>query len=345
MERLGIDFEQLLEAAPDGIVIVDEAGRIVHANGEAGRLFGYSREELIGAPVDMLVPSSRRARHAAYREGYAVHPRTRPMGLGLNLVARRKDRREVPVEISLSPVTTKAGRWVIAAIRDVSEQRRLEKDRETLAGELERERERYRIGMDLHDGVMQSVYAASLTLEMAAEDLDEDVSLARAHVQRAIDQLHEVVREIRSYIFDLRPRGFAGDLPSALANLADEFAQNTRIETAVDIDPRLPEVPEEVGLALYHVAHEALSNVRKHAQASSASIRLGAEDGRLALEIADRGAGFEARHRRSEAHRGLRNMAARMRAAGGRLEVESAPGKGTVVRALGPRLRAGRRVG
>ncbi len=114
-------FRGLLEAAPDAIVGVDVEGRIRLVNAQAEALTGYTREELLGQPVEILVPLDLREAHPGHRDRYFAEPRTRPMGAGLDLVARRKDGVEVPVEISLSSIETASGRLVSAAIRDVTE--------------------------------------------------------------------------------------------------------------------------------------------------------------------------------------------------------------------------------
>lgn len=116
-------FRRVLEAAPDAMVIVDGDGRIAFVNGETERLFGWEHGELVGEPVEVLVPTHLRHRHVAQREGYTRRPRERAMGAhggALDLVGRRKDGRELPVEISLSPIETEAGLIVVAAIRDVT---------------------------------------------------------------------------------------------------------------------------------------------------------------------------------------------------------------------------------
>ncbi len=119
-------FRGLLEAAPDAIVGVDSTGRIVLVNAQTEALFGYPREELVGQLVEILVPDALRATHPMRREGYFQEPRTRTMGQGLDLVARRRDGSEFPVEISLSSIDTAEGLLVSAAIRDVTERKRAE---------------------------------------------------------------------------------------------------------------------------------------------------------------------------------------------------------------------------
>jgi PAS domain S-box-containing protein len=116
----------LLEAAPDAMVVVDESGHIVLANGQAEKLFGYSRREFVQKPVDTLLPARFRASHAAHRSSFLRGPNTRAMGSGLELYAVRKDGSEFPVEISLSPIETHEGLMVLSAIRDVTERKKIE---------------------------------------------------------------------------------------------------------------------------------------------------------------------------------------------------------------------------
>jgi PAS domain S-box-containing protein len=115
---------ELLEFAPDAVVGVSEAGEIVLVNSRTQVVFGYSREELIGRHVEMLVPEAIRSAHVGHRDRYFESPRTRPMGAGLDLSARRKDGSEFPCEISLSTVATEDGMMALAAIRDITDRRR-----------------------------------------------------------------------------------------------------------------------------------------------------------------------------------------------------------------------------
>jgi PAS domain S-box-containing protein len=119
-------FRGLLDAAPDAMVMVNADGRIVLANSEAERLFGYAREELLGKLVEVLVPERFRRGHAGHRGTFAADPKTRPMGAGLDLAALRKDGKEFPAEISLIPVRTEAGSYTTAAVRNVADRRKIE---------------------------------------------------------------------------------------------------------------------------------------------------------------------------------------------------------------------------
>ena len=119
-------FRGLVKDAPDAMVLVDKAGRIVLANDETERLFGYTQQELEAAPLEMLVPERLRSRHAAHRADYITHPVTRPMGIGLELYGVRKDGREFPVDIKLSHYPTKDGGIVMAAIRNITARKQAE---------------------------------------------------------------------------------------------------------------------------------------------------------------------------------------------------------------------------
>jgi PAS domain S-box-containing protein len=142
-QALDARFRDLVEAAPDAMVIANEDGLIVLLNDQAARLFDCDRGDLVGSTVETLVPDRFRAVHPRHRAGYAAEPRTRPMGQGLDLWARRRDGTEFPAEISLSPLRTEEGVFTIAAIRDATERKRLEEERRR-SHELEEERRRFR---------------------------------------------------------------------------------------------------------------------------------------------------------------------------------------------------------
>ncbi len=119
-------FERLFEFAPDAVLVADQTGSIARVNAQAERMFGYGREELIGQPVEILVPERFRQIHPGHRRDYGNEPRVRPMGAGLDLYGRRKDGSEFPVDIMLGPVETTEGRVVLSVIRDLTEKKEAE---------------------------------------------------------------------------------------------------------------------------------------------------------------------------------------------------------------------------
>lgn len=116
-------FETLFESSPDAILVVGTDGKIVRINAQVEKLFGYTREELAGQAVEILVPEKFRAAHPARREGYSAHPHVRPMGAGLELYGMRKDGTKFPIDIMLSPVETSDGRFVLSVVRDITDRK------------------------------------------------------------------------------------------------------------------------------------------------------------------------------------------------------------------------------
>jgi signal transduction histidine kinase len=194
--------------------------------------------------------------------------------------------------------------------------------------------ERERIGRDLHDGIIQSIYAVGLSLEDVPDLMVEEPAEASRRVERAIESLDQTIRDIRNFIFGLRPQLIDGaELVEGLATLADEFRVNTLVDVELragrDVDgaPIGPIRTVEV----LSVAREALSNIARHANATRAEIVVvpAAEGDGLTLTIADNGVGFDPNAPRGLGHLGLANMDARVSGIGGTFAVESSPHGGT----------------
>lgn len=223
------------------------------------------------------------------------------------------------------------GTWAALSIENV----RLGRQSRRLAVLEERER----IGMDLHDGIIQSIYAVGLALDYARGTLDAEPDAARSKINQAIEGLDTTIRDIRSYILDLRPRQFRGeDLMEGLEQLVEEFNANSRSQ-AILIGPRngLDGLPTANATTLFHICQEALANAAKHAKAGLVDVRLLTSDERIIMEVTDDGLGFDLRKMRATLGHGLSNMHFRAQKVGGDVEINSEPGSGTSVVAWVPR--------
>jgi len=191
--------------------------------------------------------------------------------------------------------------------------------------------ERDRIGRDLHDGIIQSLYAVSLSLEDVAEMMTSSPAEAEERVDGAIDSLHASIRELRNFIYGLRPETFDGaDVPAGIVALAEQFRYNTLIDIELDVDVEAGrDLSPAHGAELLQLARESLSNAARHAKARHLAVTFRREEDRSALVIADDGIGFDASRAVAAGHHGLGNMQTRAEAIGATLRVESATGQGT----------------
>jgi two-component system sensor histidine kinase DevS len=200
--------------------------------------------------------------------------------------------------------------------------------------------ERERIGMDLHDGTIQSIYGVGLALENARILLQENPKIAEDRLQQAMEDLNHTIRDIRNYILDLRPRQLQGEsLIDGLGRLISEFRQNTRVEVIL-AGPKTPlsDLPEMNAMSLFHICQEALANIAKHANASKVTIDLWTTADRVLLEVSDDGQGFEIDKTSKTVGHGLANMQTRVQNVGGDVDITSEPGEGTSILAWVPRL-------
>jgi signal transduction histidine kinase len=217
---------------------------------------------------------------------------------------------------------------------------RLQEQLESLA----RLEERERIAMDLHDGVIQSVYATALQLEDAGEKLADAPDQAGQVIDKSIDTLHQVIKDIRSYIFELRAQvSEVEDLPGAIRDLAETLRVNTLM--SVDLDVTAPPrggLTQAQAVGLFHIAQEALNNVSKHSRATSVSIKLLSQNGRAELQVKDNGIGFDAGEPGATDRHGLRNIKDRARSLRADLIIDSKPRRGTLLRVELPLTVRGR---
>ncbi len=198
--------------------------------------------------------------------------------------------------------------------------------------------ERDRIGMDLHDGIIQSIYGVGLSLEGARLTLDEDPQAAKDRIHKAIDGLNEAIRDIRAYILDLRPRQLGNEgLISGIKRLIAEYRAHTFSEVNFTGPDELKDLPHLQSLAMFHICQEALANAAKHAKAKNVHIAIWTTDERALLEIKDDGKGFDIDKMHTSIGHGLANMQTRARAVGGDIDISSSVEEGTTIFVWVPR--------
>jgi len=339
-----IMFEGLFEAAPDAIVLVDDEGRILRVNRQAELMFGYSREELRDKPVESLLPPRFRERHGMHRSTYMAEPRLRSMGAGLELYGLHKDGSEFPVDIVLSPLPTGDGPFVISVIRDITQRKEMETELAEVQRRLtdSREAERLHLAQELHDGPIQDLYAISYRLAELAPVLSDGASLEQMAAVQAT--LQQVLRTLRAMSVELRPPTLAPfGLEKAIRSHVEEFQKaHPELDIQLDLMADGQALPEPARLTLFRIYQQALNNVVRHAEASLVTIRLRLDTQQVTLEIQDNGHGFRMPPRRimlvRQGHLGLAGIAERAESIGGRLDIVSAPGEGTLIRVVVPRL-------
>jgi PAS domain S-box-containing protein len=302
-------FRNLLDSAPDAVVITDSAGRIALTNMQTEQLFGYARDELIGQSVDMLLPERYRGRHVGHRAAYVAAPRARAMGAELKLAARRRDGTEVPVAISLSPSQTAQGMMVFCDIRDITREREVEQRIEAMNERLVRDNAEldslnkelesfsYSVSHDLRaplraiDGFSQALledYADRL--DAGGRDYLERVRNAAQRMGHLIDDLLKLARVTRSEVNrdSVDMGALAREIATGLQEGAPERAAEIHIADGLQAhaDARLLRIALE----------NLLGNAWKFtAQQAPARIELGEtwQDGARAFFVRDNGVGFD----------------------------------------------------
>ena len=198
--------------------------------------------------------------------------------------------------------------------------------------------ERERIGMDLHDGIIQSIYAVGLTLEHARLLLGEEPDQTRTRINQSIEDLNSTIRDLRAFIMDMRPRQlYEENLMDGLQRLVNEFQVNSLLEATLSGPAEgLENLPDPQAIALFHICQEALANIAKHAHASKVEVMVWTTTDRVLMEVHDDGRGFDPEKIQLTLGHGISNMQTRARNVGGDLEITTEPSQGTTIMAWVP---------
>jgi signal transduction histidine kinase len=328
----------LVEADSAAVVVPDESGVLVVAAAD-----GLGAERLRGLPI----PRERSISGEVIRSGGTLvledarqEPRAYPR---VTQLARMGPTVCVPLQAEGQPI---GGLWVsrrrgrpgfaretVRVVESFARQVSVALESARVRRELNRLvvlEERERIARELHDGIIQSLFAVGMGLQGAALVTSEE--RARKRIEEAVEELDRVIRDLRRYIFGLRP-GILADrrLDEALRALAQEFEAASGLVTEVELDPEVAAGLMPLSSQVVQMAREGLSNVVRHAQAKRCHLRLSKEEGKAVISVEDDGVGFDPREAQSGGQ-GLRNLRERAEAMGGNMRVFSAPGKGTVMR-------------
>lgn len=353
-----------LEFAPDAIVAIDEAGRIVLVNTQAEASFGYSRDELLGRPIEILVPDRYKAVHPSYRAGYFAHPRVRPMGSGLEPYGRRRDGSEFPIDASLGPIHTQAGLIVMAIVRDITQRRSNERELARRARELERlnlelqASDRYKdeflgvVSHELRTPLNFIMGFASILEDGLAGPLNEQQAGYMAKILKGSEQMlrlvHNLVIAGRIQAGKLtvapEPLSYSGLIEDALAGLRPLASERQVTLRIVDASCQEVCIDPQVGrLVLSNLVDNA---IKFSPPGGQVTIRAYMRDQSLVTEIADQGPGIppeqvatlyrpfhqldmSATREAGGLGLGLSLSKALLEAHGGEIGVRSTPGKGS----------------
>ena len=309
----------LLEAAADATLVVGPDGLINHANRQTAEVLGWQPTELIGLPVEVLVPPASRTAHASLREMFDASPRPRPrmMGAGLELTAIHRDGHEVPVEISLSPLATEEGGFVVIAVRDISYRLHIVSQLSATAAKLAVVDERDRIARDLHDNIIQRLFAAGLHLQASLGRTDQDPQLVGV-----IDEIDEAIKQIRTIIFTMHSlRGMDAGFEPAVRLVLAESSRVLGHHPSLIQHGVLALVPDSLASEAVDVIRELLTNVAKHARATHSSVNISVEDNWLTVTVSDNGVGPD--RDATPAGLGLGNLSQRATGHGGLFSVDA----------------------
>lgn len=336
LAKAELKFRSLLEAAPDAMLITTAEGEIVLANSRSDGLFGYSRQELLGQNIRVLVPSWA-------LDSYHVG----------ELTSVRKNGSTFPSEISSSPLQTEEGLLITSAVRDISERKRAEERIAEQTQQLHeanrelrhlssrivavRDEERRRLGRELHDSQGQYLAAIKMNLEMIETTEAALSAMQKSALTEAITLLERSMREIRIISHLLHPPlldeiGLQAVVPWYL----NSFSERSGIQIDLDMPSDIAKLPDQVELAVFRVLQECLTNVHRHSGSKVAKVKILPEGTSITLEVFDRGRGLSSQNGSDPVMGvGITGMRERVRELGGHFEINSSS-EGTVVRAVLP---------
>jgi PAS domain S-box-containing protein len=345
-------YRTLVETMTDGLVILDEAGRLIYSNDKACEILGYPRDEIVGRfATDFLAPDSKQV----FQEQMVRRRRGEAASYELSLL--RKDEQRVFALVSPKPFLDAKGQFKgsFGVITDITERKRMEmslreseKQVRSLSLKLltSQEAERKRISKELHDELGQALAVLKLSMNFVGNQLLAEQEPLRKECRESVRYIDETIENVRRLSQDLSPSILEElGLSAALRKLFDHFRNSFKIHVAQKISDLDDLIPPQAQILIYRIFQEVFTNIMKHAQARNVSVKMANEGEEISFDIEDDGRGFDPdKHPRRDGDwrgMGLSGMAARARMLEGLLEVQSQEGKGTRVRLCIPVTKEG----
>jgi len=329
-------YRSLLESAPDAMVIVNRVGIIQLINAQTENMFGYTGKEIIGEYVGILLPDRyKKPNDPNHFESTDVTQ----LGDGFELCGKKNDGAEFPVELRLSRLETAEGLIITATIRDITERRMAEKalqemEREMLNQKIQeqkkitraiikaQEKERNRIGQELHDNVNQILVGTKLYLEMARKDdlkVKELIKYSIGLIQSSINEIRLLSTKNVTPLKDI-------NLKELLQQLVDELNKTTQIKMALVYEVQGKTMDDDLKLNIYRIVQEQVNNIVRHSSAENAFISVRPDDNHIVVAVNDDGKGFDTGKKRKGI--GISNMINRIESFNGEVRIESSVGNG-----------------
>jgi PAS domain S-box-containing protein len=351
----------ILEISADAVISIDEQMRITLFNQGAEKMFGYRQQEVMGQPLEILVPPRLRSVHAQHMRMFASSDQpTLLMSQRRPVFGLRKDGSEFPMDASLAKLRLAEGTVFTAIVRDITERVRVQEELHRSHDELEQrveertrelqdlsnrlvhlqDEERRRIARELHDGTTQTLIALSMDIGALYKLLADAEPRVQQKLEEAKELVGQSINEIRTVSYLLHPPLLDElGLDSAMRNYVEGFSRRSGIEVDLDL-PELGMLPRDTELALFRVVQECLTNIHRHSGSPSASITVRRDNGEVALAIADRGCGIppqvlDTQNGSGDRGVGIAGMRERIRQLNGRCDIQSSP-RGTLIRVLLP---------
>ena len=324
----------ILDIAEDAIIVTEQDRSITLFNQGAAKLFRYHPDEMLGQPIDLLLPERFRVEHASHIDAFGrASESARLMAQRRDVFGLKKDGSEFPAEASIAKLTVDGRTTFTVIVRDITDRLRAERQLQSLTAELmtAQEGERRRIARELHDDINQRLALLAIDVGHMLSKPGMVTGQTRETIQSLAQHLATISDDVRRMAYQFHP-SILDDLglPAAIKQLADEWSIRTGIKIVVVQEEMADPFPDDIASCLYRVAQESLSNIMKHAHATRVELELTCDGQEVTLSIHDTGVGFNLKDIQAyHPGLGLLSMRERVRSLRGQFTIQSEPGRGT----------------